>query len=483
VPVPGRRRIGIVGFWHETNTFSAAPTTMAQFQDFELAAGASVAEQNLGVGSVIGGFLDATDFELVPVFSAGAWPSGPIESETMAELFERARSELTRAGELDGVLLNLHGAMVAHGFDDAEVTAVRTVREVVGDAPIAAVLDLHANPSPELIDSVETLVSYDTYPHVDMRERGQEAAGMLATVLSGTSLRTQIRKVPLLVSPIAQATDQDPMRALQRRANARAEEAGLHRVCVVGGFAYSDVTRAGMSVLAVHAEDQALAAADVLQETIADIEANAAEFVVARDDPATAVRRAAASTRSPVILVDVADNVGGGTPGDGTALLAELLNAGVRGAVVPIVDPQVARLAEDLGADAEIEALVGGKTDDRHGPPVPIRGRIVRVTDGRYRTSGPWMTGREFSMGTTAVIDVDGVQILVMADRTPAFHAEQFTSQGIDPARARAIVVKGAIAWRGALGDIAGEVIEVAGPGITPVNVRDLPRNTVPARY
>src|SRR5699024_7815442 len=145
--------------------------------------------------------------------------------------------------------------------------------------------------------------------------------GLLGTVLSGTSLRTQIRKVPLLVAPIAQATDHDPMRALQRRGNARAQHAGLHPVCVVGGLAYYDGTRARLRPPANHDDDHAPAAAEVLQETIADIEAHAAEFVGARDDPATAVRRAAASTRSPVNLVDVADNVGGGTPGDGTALL------------------------------------------------------------------------------------------------------------------------------------------------------------------
>lgn len=469
-----------MGFWHETNTYSAAPTTIEQFRNFELASGSELAEQNAGVGSVIGGFLDASQFDLVPVFSAGAWPSGPIDSATMAELFERAHSELARAGALDGVLLNLHGAMVADGYDDAEVSAVRTVRDVVGAVPIAGVLDLHANPSSELIGAVDALVSYDTYPHVDMRERGVEAGQMLSTVLSGTGLRTKIRKVPLLVAPIAQATDQDPMRRLQQRANQRAHQAGLHRVCVVGGFAYSDVSRAGMSVLAIHDDAHEAAAADVLQQTIADIEGNAADFVVAREDPATAVRRALGSTRPPVILVDVADNVGGGSAGDGTALLSELLRARATGAVIPLVDRQVARLAEELGEGAQIETLVGGKTDDRHGPPVPIRGRIERVTDGRYRTSGPWMTGREFSMGTTAVIDVQGNRLLVMADRTPAFHAEQFTSQGVDPAAARFIVVKGAIAWRGALGGIAGDVIEVAGPGITPVDVHDLPRTTQP---
>lgn len=478
-----RRRIGIVGFWHETNTFSVAPTTIEQFREFELASNADLATKNAGVGSVVGGFLDATQFDLVPIFSAGAWPSGPVEGSTMTELFERAHKELGRAGPLDGVLMNLHGAMVAEGFDDAEVSALQLVREVVGEVPISGVLDLHANPAPELIAGVDSMVSYDTYPHVDMRERGVEAAQLLSTIFAGTALRSQVRKIPLLVSPIAQATDHDPMRSLQNRAAQRAKRAGLHRVCVLGGFAYSDVSRAGMSVIAVHDDAHAQAASEVLDATIADIETHASDFVVARDNPAAAVRRALVAHSSPVVLVDVADNVGGGSPGDGTALLSELLRARVPKAVVPIVDREVALLAEQMGEGSSIDAHVGGKTDDRHGRPIHIRGHVVRVTDGRYRTNGPWMTGREFSMGTTAVIEVEGVTLLVMSDRTPAFHAEQFTSQGIDPTQAGVIVVKGAIAWQGALGDIAGEVIEVAGPGITPVDVHALPRQRTPEAF
>ncbi|MGC0144903.1 M81 family metallopeptidase [Pseudactinotalea sp. Z1732] len=477
------RRVGVIGFWHETNTFSATPTSIEQFRDFELLSGETLAQANADVGSVIGGFLDAQGFELVPIFSAGAWPSGPIDEEAMSELFDRARRALQQAGRLDGALVNLHGAMVADGYPDTETTALELVREVAGEIPMAAVLDLHANPSPTLVDRADVLISYDTYPHIDMRERGAEAAGLLDTVLSGTALRTAIRKVPLLVCPVAQATDATPMADLQVRAAARARQAGLHRVCVIGGFAYSDVERAGMSVLAIHDEAHAAAAVEVLDETVADIAAHAADFEVARDDPATAVRRALASPVRPVVLADVADNIGGGSAGDGTALLAELLRAGATDAVVPIVDRDVALLAQELGEGADIETLVGAKTDTHHGVPLRIRGRVRRISDGRYRTSGPWMTGREFSMGTTAVIDVGGVTLLVMADRTPAFHEEQFTSQGIDPAQASVIVVKGAIAWRGALGHIAREAIEVAGPGITPVDVHALPRRTSPMTW
>lgn len=481
--MPGRRRVGLVGFWHETNTFSTATTTIDKFADFELLGGDALANANARVGSVIGGFLDATDFDPIPVFSAGAWPSGPIDEPTMAELFDRAAHELSRTHGLDGILINLHGAMVADSYPDTEVTALEIVRGAVGDVPIAGVLDLHANPSPALIRSANALISYDTYPHIDMRERGAEAAALMSTMLSGTTLRTQIRKLPLLVCPVAQGTDDEPMAGLQARATLRGRRAGLHRVCIVGGFAYSDVERAGMSVLAVHDDDHAQAAREVLDVTITDIASHAQSFEVARETPAAAVERALAATRRPVILADVADNIGGGSPGDGTALLAELLSRDASDVIVPIVDREVAALAEQLGRGATVDTRIGGKTDDRHGSPVVVRGRVRSVTDGRYRTSGPWMTGREFSMGTTAVLEVGGITLLVMSERTPAFHAEQFSSQGLVAHLASIIVVKGALAWRGAFGDIAGDVIEVAGPGITPVDVSTLPRSTTPMSF
>ncbi|GAA1738074.1 M81 family metallopeptidase [Luedemannella helvata] len=476
-------RVGVLGLWHETNTYASHQASLADFADFELLSGAAVLEANQGTGSVIGGFADATGYDLVPVFSAGAWPCGPADAETMSTLLEREHAALRAAGPLDAVLVNLHGAMVADGHADAEVAVLDVVRDAAGPVPVAAVLDLHANPSPDLVAGTDVLISYDTYPHVDMRERGAEAAGLLGEILRGRQLRTAVGKLPLLVCPLAQATDAEPMRALQERATRRARAAGLARVCIPAGFAYSDVTRAGVSVLAIHDAGQEAAARDVIAETLDDITANAEAFMVARDDAATAVARALASPARPIVLADIADNIGGGSPGDGTTLLAELLRQGARDAVVTIADPQVARLAADLGPGAEIEAHVGGKTDDRHGAPVRVRGRVRTVTDGRYRTSGTWMTGREFSMGTTAVLAVDGVSLVVTEKPTPPFHAEQLSSVGIDARRAKVIVAKGAIAWRAAYGDIAAEIIEVATPGVCPIDIGTLPREHTPMAF
>lgn len=474
------QRVGVIGVWHETNTYSTRTTTLEDFEAFELLTGDAVIERNEGTGTVIGGFCDAAGLDLVPIFSAGAWPSGPTDREAMAQILDRVADGVRYAGPLDGILLNLHGAMVADGVADVEAAVLAAVRDAAGGLPIGAVLDLHANPSPELVGACDVLVSYDTYPHVDMRARGQEVATLLGRMLDGTPLRTMVRKIPLLVCPLAQATDTNPMRRLQEAATARARIAGLPRISIVGGFAYSDVARAGMSVLIVYQPGQEATAADVMDATVADILAHAEDFAVARDDPAAAVARALGSTRRPVFLVDVADNIGGGSPGDGTALLRELLAAGATGSVVTIADRAVAREAERLGVGAPIDTLLGGKTDSRHGAPVRIRGYVERITDGRYRVAGYYMTGRTFSMGTTAVLSVAGNSVVVTETPVPPFHAEQLASVGIDVRRASIVVVKGAVAWRGAYGDIAGEVIEVATPGICPVDVSSLPRRTVP---
>jgi microcystin degradation protein MlrC len=259
--------------------------------------------------------------------------------------------------------------------------------------------------------------------------------------------------------------------------------AGLARVCVVGGFAYSDVERAGASVLAVHGAHQRDAARTVLNAIARDIVDHASEFALERDGPVRSVARALRSDRHPVVLADIADNVGGGSPGDGTELLRELIGQGARGALVVIADAEAARAAVALGAGAVFSGLLGGRSDDRHGAPLHVTATVTRTSDGHYRTTGTWMTGRSFEMGATAVLDVSGNTVVVTEKRVPPFHAEQVTSLGIDPAGMEIIVVKGAHAWRAAYGDVAADVIEVATPGVCPVDPRVLVRTTAAMRF
>jgi microcystin degradation protein MlrC len=473
-------RVGVLGVWHETNTYSARPTTIDDFRAHELLRGDGIVDRHAGTGSVIGGMLTARDFDLVPVTTAGAWPAGRITRDALETIFSALETELTRA-RVDALLVNLHGAMVGEGADDVELETLRLVRRIVGDVPIVAVLDLHGNPSQAMVELCDAAIAYDTYPHVDMRERGEEAAALLRQILGGRKLRTLVAKAPLLSTPLAQATDQSPMRDLRAQADVATHD-GVARVSLLPGFPYSDVDRAGFSVVVTFEPGAEEAARAVAAELTEEAERRSDEFVVERDDPATAVARALVARERPVVLADLADNIGGGSPGDGTALLAELLRQGASGAVVPIADAEVARAAAQAGAGAMVDVEVGGKTDALHGDPVRIEGRVLRITDGRYRGGGTWMTGHEFSMGTTAVIEVEGVTLVVMERAVPPFHAEQLLSVGIEPGGVDYIVAKGAVAWRSAYGDVAGTVIEVDTPGICPLDPATLPRTATPAR-
>jgi microcystin degradation protein MlrC len=474
------KRVGLGGLWHETNTYSVRSTSLPDFEAFELLDGDAIVDRHAGTGTVVGGMLDARGFEPVPLFTAGAWPAGRVMAETLGVLGSRFRTALSNAGRLDGVLLNLHGAMVADGEDDVERMVLALVRDVVGAVPVVAVFDLHGNPSPEMVALCDAVVVYDTYPHVDMRERGREAAEIMVELLDGARYRTLVNKVPVLVTPLAQGTDEQPMRRLEARARELEQDPTIRRVALFPGFPYSDVARAGFSVVITYLED----AGEIARAAAAEI-AGAAErydWKVERPDPAAAVAEAIRSEARPVVLADVADNIGGGAPGDGTALLAELLGQRAQGVVMAIADSEVAIEAARRGPGAALETSVGAKTDRLHGDAVPIRGRVVRVTGGRYVSEGTWMSGQEFSMGTTAVLDVGGVTLVVMERATPPFHSEQLTSQGIEPEKAAIIVAKGAIAWRAAFGDVVRKVIEVDTPGICPVNPNVLPRTTEPMR-
>jgi len=477
-------RLGIAGCWHETNTYSARRPSLRDFVDYELLSGDAIVRHHRGTRSVIGGFLDGASAadEVVPLFSAGAWPGGPADKETFAELMRQLRAAVQSAGRLDGVLLNLHGAMVADGEPDVELAVVAAIREEVGDVPIAAVLDLHGNPSPEFVAATDIVVGYNTYPHVDMWECGSQAAGLLRDSLQGRTLCTAVSKVPALTCPLAQGTDDEPMRGLLAWASGRAAEAGARRVSILPGFAYSDVNRAGISVLVVDLIERQSLAEQIADDIAARISAivDAGGFTVERPSAAEAVRMALAESRRPVVLADVADNVGGGSAGDGTVLLGELLAARVDGAVVVIADADLAAQAHELGVGAHIHAMAGGKTDDLHGKPVALEGTVTRLSDGNYISRGSWGTGLAFSMGRTAVVATGTVTVVLTERATPPFHGEHLTSLGIDPAAASVLVAKGAIAWKAAYGDVAGAVIEVSTPGACPIDPWRLPRSAEP---
>ena len=474
-------RVGVVGLVHESNTYSPRVTTLESFAARQRLVGRQIPDQAGGTSSVLGGFLLAQGFEVVPVFAATAWPGGPADEATADTLLGDLGRELHRAGPLDGVLLDLHGAMIADGHADMDADIVHAVRVAVGTVPVAAVVDLHANPTAALVRSCEVIIGYDEYPHVDVRDRGVEAAALMAAMLTGRRLRTALLRLPLLTSPLAQSTAREPMRGLQSRARALAERLGVARVSLTAGFPYCDSARAGFGILAVHDQDRQQEAHHLLELVAGEVALHEAEFKVSPMSVPDAVS-AAVRAEQPVVLVDVADNIGAGGPGDGTALLPELLRRGVDGTVVTITDAAVAEQAAEAGPGAELRVAVGGKSDDRHGAPVPMAARVATVSDGRYRSGGARHTGQVIDMGTTAVLCSGGTTVVVTERPTPPFHAEQLLGLGIDASDASVITAKSAVAWRSAFGSVVHSVIEVDTPGVCPADPWSLERTALPHR-
>lgn len=476
-------RILIAGLWHETNTFSPIATDLAAFRAYQWAEGADLAARYTGTNTEIGGMLQgAADagFQVVPGLFAGAIPSGTVTRPAFDSLLARI-AETAAAARPDGVLLALHGAMVADGVPEADAALVRRVRASVPEGvPIVATYDLHANLSQSLVDVCDLLIGYDSFPHTDMGARGQEAAARLAAMLAtGRRPAKVFRKLAMITVPQMQATSEPTMAAIMARV-ARAEaEDGVDVVSVAQGFAYADVDHLGVAVTGYGSDPAAVTRA--VDAVAAAIEAAREGFRPALLPVQEAVEAAARPGAGPVVLVEPADNVGGGAPGDGTAILAEMVRRRVAGTIV-IWDPPAVAAARHRSRFA---GPVGGRTlPDLHGAPVAVEGTVVfEEAAVRYVRDGAYMTGQEVPMGDVAVVRTDfGLNVVLTGERVMPFDDTHLRRVGIDPAAEPALVAKSGSAWKIAFQAIARRAVVVDTAGVCASLVERLPYTRTAAR-
>ncbi len=470
-----RLRIAVAGFMHESNTFNPLFADRAAFAAQGLSFGPALLEEWRDAHHEVGGFIEVVEaqgHELVPLAMAWATPSGAVRDAVYDEITSYLAERL-QAEKPDGLLLALHGAMVTESHRDADGETLARLRRAVGpDLPVVVTLDFHGNVSQRLIDNCNAAVAYQTNPHVDQRNCGKKAASILERILrDGIRPCQALAKPPLIVNIMVQDTGCAPLHSFLSRARALERQTGFLSVSLMAGFPYADVPQMGPSIIAVHenSADQAKAAADTLAE----------ELWQARDqmsrplpDAATAVSRALAATKTPVVLVDTGDNVGGGSAGDGTVLLAELLRQGATDSVVCLFAPGEVQECLRAGVGQPVALAVGGKVNGLHGGPVPVRGRVKLLHDGTYVEPLIRHGGKRLNhMGPTAVVELAGGNLLVLNSlRHPPFSLGQLTCLGIQPERMRILVVKAAIAYKSAYAPIAGTIIEVDTPGVTAVN-------------
>jgi microcystin degradation protein MlrC len=469
-------RVAVGGIYHESNTFFSQPMTMGRFAEKDLHVGPDIIEHWQGTCSEVGGFIEGgrqLGFELLPTVMAWGMPSGALTSETLETLSQILLARLQEAKPLDGILLSLHGAMVSDSFADADGEILRRVRNTVGvNTPLVVTLDYHANMTEEMIRWPDAIVGYDTYPHIDQNERGLEAADILNRMLQENMRpRIALARRPLLPHILRQLTEKPPMSDAIALAHELEARPGIVSVSVFAGFPYCDVPDAGFSVLAVARNDVEVArrATELIAESVWQ---RRAEFQKSLPCAEEAVGMAIAEPSGLAVLVDVGDNLGAGTPGDGSVLLAELLRQRAQGALVLLCDPQAVAVAVDAGVRQRVRLKVGGKADRNHGEPVGIEGVVRTISDGVYRNIGPMRDGVLDDQGRTAVVDTDGVLVVLTERRMPMWNLQQLRTLGIEPTRLRIVVVKAAIAYRAAYAPIAQRIIEVDTLGLAAADVR-----------
>ncbi|NHN32776.1 M81 family metallopeptidase [Paenibacillus sp. S3N08] len=468
-------KIAVVGILHETNTFAPGTTGIQGFTGEYTSGKDAFYERYEGTRTSMGGVISKSrelDVDLVPGIYTSATPSGMVEAEAMETLINDVLTSVDVSA--DAVLVIMHGAMVAENIPDAEGEFLKRMREIVGPKlPIGMTLDLHGNISRRMVELVDIIVGYDTYPHVDMFERAEEALELLVRTVRGEIRPVRALAQPrMLVVPQGMLTVEGAMKELMDEAFAMEKESGVLNVTVAGGFPYSDVPDAGMAFVVT--TDGDLTLAERLAERLSmHARQNKERFTVRFVTPEEAVSQAYAQSEGPVILTEGSDNVGGGAPGDATHLLALLVDPPSPSLIV-IRDQEAVAEAHRIGIGGVFECEVGGKSDKLHGNPIGIKGRVRTLFDGFYTHIGPYMTGHHADMGRTAVIESGKLTLILTEKRQAPWDLGHVRSVGLWPADFHVIVAKSAIAWQTAFGPFAKSVIHVESPGCCTSNLKHL---------
>jgi len=468
-------RIAVGGFQHETNTFAPSPAT---FDDFArgggwpaLCQGGDLFDAVAGINLPITGAIEALarrGCQLIPTAWAAASPSAHVTRDAYERIAGMILERLKAAGPVDGVYLDLHGAMVTEHLHDGEGELLARVRAAVGErVPVVASLDLHANVTQRMVEHADLLVAYRTYPHVDMAETGARAAAFLLQRLAGLPRpRVSLRRIPFLIPLQAQCTMLEPARALYDDLP-HAEGGAVLSVSFTPGFPAADFAECGPAVLA-YARD-AGSAAGTAESLRAAVEAREADFDYPVFTPEEGVRRAlqiAANASRPVVIADTQDNPGAGGSSDTTGMLRALVAAGAqRAAIGLMVDHEAARIAHAAGEGVAIEIPLGGRSGIPEDAPFSGRFVVERLSDGRITCRGPFYRGARMTLGPSACLRIGGVRVVVASERPQMADQEMYRFVGIEPTQQALLVNKSSVHFRADFAPIAEEILVCRAPG------------------
>lgn len=472
-------KIFAAGLSTETNTFSPMPTGLAdyQVQRGEDALEGRIINASLDLSALWAAQAKSAGAELIFGLMAQAQPAGLTVRSAYETLRDELLGTLRCAMPVDIVLLMLHGAMVAQGYDSCEEDIIQRIREIVGpDAVLAVELDLHCHVREALLEPADIILTFKEYPHIDVNDRARELFD-----LAVATHRDEVRPVMALFECRMVGmypTSRQPMAGCVQALIAAETQPGVLSVSLGHGFQFADLPHVGTKVLVVTDNDPPLARrlARELGMLVYGFrhEISFASFSLPMEE---ALSRALTSPRGPVVVADQSDNVGGGAPGDATYVLRWLLDHQVTSAATALLyDPEVVRIARKAGVGASIALRVGGKLGRSSGEPLDIEARVLDSRDD-YVHEFPQRCGEPalFPIGDAVALDCHGVDVIVASERCQCFSPSIFNDFGIDPRTRRLLIPKSYQHFHEAFSKIATDILYMAGPGAVPPDPRQIP--------
>ena len=466
--------IAVGGFQHETNTFAPSKADLAAFEAGggwpALCFGDHIATSLAGANIPATGALDAlhaAGHRTVGLAWGAASPSAHVTRHAYEHIVGEMLQRLAQAGPLDGVYLDLHGAMVTEHLDDGEGELLARVRRIVGArVPVVASLDLHANVTRAMIEHADGLVAYRTYPHVDMAATGKRAAALLLrTLAAGHPPAKAMRPLDYLTGLSSQSTFIEPGRRLYEELE-RIEHAHDTVLSFTPGFPMADFPECQMAVFGYGPDPARVQrAVELLAHTVHDAER---EFALDLFTPDEAVARAAqrGEPGAPVVLADTQDNPGAGGNGDTTGLLAALLKRDPRDAVLGLlIDRASAKQAHEVGLGRTATFALGETSGVVGHTPLAGEFTVAALGDGHFTCTGPFFAGFKMNLGPMAVLQRGNVRVVLASKKVQAADQEMFRHVGIEPKQQRILALKSSVHFRADFQPIAKEVLVVVAPG------------------
>jgi microcystin degradation protein MlrC len=473
-------RIGVAGITQESNTFAPVLSTL---KDFSIETGLGVISTSRGTNTQVGGFveeLSSLGAEVVPLVSAWAVSSGPLEDSAFESLVSLLLRQI-KENEVDGILLALHGSWLSSSHQSADAELLRRVRNAIGSKmPVVITLDSHANVTPMLLQQIQGLVGFRTYPHVDMEETGRKAARLLHKIISG-GVRPLLYwlPIPLLAPPQSATTDQAPIRDILMRLDQELPADVVLSSSLFYVQPWLDMKEVKSSLVVV-TRSVSLGVAAVMRDVAQELWNRRGEFNVDWTSPDGLVAAILTERQRPVIVSEAFDGTSGGAPGDNPGLLSVLLpRQNELSACLFMVDPEAAHCAFQVGLEGNFYGRLGAYADRRFGPPLTVQARVVHLSRGEFLLKGPVYTGRKVSMGATAVFEIGQLKIVVGSRPTYVIDPELYRSQGIEPGQQDVIAVKSPTLFRPGYASMLKRVLHLDMPGVSRGNLREMPFQSI----